>query len=71
MLRLNPSTLSIAFEQQLLEGAAHLKPRFETTLLALISRRLLDPTLQRSNSGSIALGNTLTYFWQARNAPQS
>ena len=53
LLRLNPSTLSQAFGQQLLEGGAHLKPAFEQTLLPLISSRLLDPSLQRSNSGSI------------------
>ena len=62
MLRLNPSTLSLAFGQQLLDGAAHLKPTFETTLLPLISKRLLDPTLQRSNSGSIGLGSALSLF---------
>ncbi len=62
MLRLNPSTLSIAFGQQLLVDAAHLKPTFETTLLPLISKRSLDPTLQRSNSGSIGLGSALSLF---------
>ena len=62
MLRLNPSTLSIAFGQQLLDGSAHLKPTFETTLLPLISKRSLDPTLQRSNSGSIGLGSALSLF---------
>ena len=62
MLRLNPSTLSTAFAQQLLEGGAHLKPTFEITLLPLISQRLLDPSLQRSNSGSICLGSALSLF---------
>ena len=62
MLRLNPSTLSQAFGQQLLEGGAHLRPAFEQTLLPLISARLLDPSLQRSNSGSIGLGSALSLF---------
>ena len=62
MLRLNPSTLSQAFGQQLLEGGAHLRPAFEQTLLPLISTRLLDPSLQRSNSGSIGLGSALSLF---------
>ena len=48
VLRLNPSTLSHAFGQQLLDEGAHLKPVFEQTLLPLISTRLLDPSLQRS-----------------------
>ncbi|WP_170951902.1 class I SAM-dependent methyltransferase [Synechococcus sp. GEYO] len=62
VLRLNPSTLSHAFGQQLLDGAAHLKPEFEMTLLPLISNRLQDPNLQRSNSGSIGLGSALSLF---------
>ena len=65
MLRLNPSTLSQAFGQQLLEGGAHLKPVFEQTLLPLISARLLDPTLQRNNSGSIGFGSALSLFLAA------
>ena len=60
MLRLNPSTLSTAFGQQLLEGAAHIRPRFESELLPLIYSRLLDPTLQRANSGSIGIGGALS-----------
>jgi len=62
MLRLNPSTLSIAFGQQLLVGAAHLKPIFESQLLPIISQRFLDPTLQRTNSGSIGIGSALSLF---------
>ena len=62
VLRLNPSTLSQAFGQQLLESCAHLKPVFEQTLLPLISSRLIDPTFQRSNSGSIGLGSALSLF---------
>ena len=60
MLRLNPSTLSSAFGQQLLDHATHLKPRVESELLPLISSRLLDPTLQRANSGSIGIGSALS-----------
>lgn len=60
MLRLNPSTLSSALGQQLLEGATHIKPRFESELLPLISSRLLDPTLQRDTSGSIGIGSALS-----------
>ena len=71
MLRLNPSTLSQAFCQQLLEGGAHLKPVFEQTLLPLISSRLLDPSLQRSNSGSIGFGSALSLFLAShRRAPK-
>ena len=71
MLRLNPSTLSQAFGQQLLEGGAHLKPVFEQTLLPLISSRLLDPSLQRSNSGSIGFGSALSLFLAShRRAPK-
>ena len=62
MLRLNPSTLSNAFGQQLIDDAGHLRATFENTLLPLISQRLLDPALQRSNSGSIALGSALSLF---------
>lgn len=60
MLRLNPSTLSAAFGQQLLEGATHIKPKFESELLPLISSRLLDLSLQRANSGSIGIGSALS-----------
>ena len=60
MLRLNPSTLSTAFGQQLLEGATYIKPKFESELLSLISSRLLNPTLQRANSGSIGIGSALS-----------
>ena len=71
VLRLNPSTLSQAFGQQLLDSGAHLKPVFEQTLLPLISQRLLDPSLQRSNSGSIGLGSALSLFLAAhRKAPK-
>ena len=71
MLRLNPTTLSQAFGQQLFEGGAHLKPVFEQTLLPLISSRLLDPSLQRSNSGSIGLGSALSLFLAShRKAPK-
>ena len=70
MLRLNPSTLSQAFGQQLLDGGVHLKPVFEQTLQPLISARLLDPSLQRSNSGSIGFGSALSLFLAAhRKAP--
>jgi len=65
MLRLNPSTLSRALGQQLLESAAHLRPTFESVLLPLITQRLLDRTLQRANSGSIGLGSALTLFLAA------
>ena len=71
MLRLNPSTLSHALGQQLLDGGAHLKPVFEQKLLPLISTRLLDPSLQRSNSGSIGLGSALSLFLATyRKAPK-
>ena len=71
MLRLNPSTLSQAFGQQLLDTGAHLRPVFEQTLLPLISARLLDPSLQRSNSGSIGLGSALSLFLAShRRAPK-
>ena len=65
VLRLNPSTLSRALGQQLLESAAHLRPTFESVLLPLITQRLLDRTLQRDNSGSIGLGGALTLFLAA------
>ena len=65
MLRLNPSTLSWALGQQLLESAAHLSPTVESVLLPLITQRLLDPTLQCANSGSIGLGSALTLFLAA------
>ena len=65
VLRLNPSTLSRALGQQLLESAAHLRPIFEADLLPVIMQRLLDPTLQRTNSGSIGLGSALTLFLAA------
>ena len=71
MLRLNPSTLSHAFGQQLLDTGAHLKPVFEQTLLPLINARLIDPSLQRSNSGSIGLGSALSLFLAShRRAPK-
>lgn len=66
MLRLNPSTLSTALGQQLLDGAAHIKPRFEAELLPLIFSRLLDPTLQRINSGSIGIGSALSLVMAAQ-----
>ena len=62
MLRLNPSTLSDAFGQQLLDGAAHIRPRFEAELLPVIYNRLLNPSLQRTNSGSIGIGSALSLF---------
>lgn len=65
MLRLNPSTLSRALGQQLLESNSHLRPTFESVLLPLITQRLLDRTLQRANSGSIGLGSALTLFLAA------
>ena len=71
MLRLNPSTLSKAFGQQLFESGTHLKPVFEQTLLPLINARLLDPSLQRSNSGSICVGSALSLFLAShRRAPK-
>ena len=71
VLRLNPTTLSQAFGQQLLVEGPHLKPVFEQTLLPLISSRLLDPTLQRSNSGSIGLGSAVSLFLAShRKAPR-
>lgn len=71
VLRLNPSTLSQAFGQQLLDSGAHLKPIFEQALLPLISKRLLDLSLQRVNSGSIGLGSALSLFLAAhRKAPR-
>ena len=71
MLRLNPSTLSQAFGQQLFEDGGHLKANFEQRLLPLISSRLLDPTLQRSNSGSIGLGSAMSLFLAShRRAPK-
>ena len=62
MLRLNPFTLSQAFGQQLLDRSAHLKPVFEQKLLPVINERMLDPSLQRSNSSSIGLGSVLSLF---------
>ena len=71
MLRLNPSTLSQALGQQLLEGGAHLRPIFEQNLLPVITTRLLDPKLQRSNSGSITVGSALSLFLASnRRAPK-
>ena len=71
MLRLNPSTLSIAFGQQLLVDTTHLKTIFEMSLIPIITQRLLDPTLQRSNSGSIGLGSALSLFLVSyRRAPK-
>ncbi len=66
MLRLNPATLSRALGQQFLDRGAHLRVHFETTLLPLIGKRLLDKTLQRSNSGSISAGSALTLFLMAQ-----
>lgn len=62
MLRLNASTLSGALGRQLLLEAAHLRPIFEDQLIPLIGARLLDPSLQRANSGSISLGAALSLF---------
>ena len=62
VLRLNPSSLSRALGEQLLDSTAHLRPTFESVLLPLITQRLLDRTLQRANSGSIGLGSALTLF---------
>ena len=71
MLRLNPSTLSQAFGEQLLIDAEYLKPVFEQTLIPLINSRFLDPSLQRSNSGSIRFGSALSLFLAAhRKAPK-
>ena len=62
VLRLNPTTLSQALGQQLIDESAHIRDVFEKTLWPLISQRLLDPTLQRPNSGSIGLGSALSLF---------
>jgi len=62
MLRLNASILSGALGRQLLLEAAHLRPIFEDQLIPLIGARLLDPSLQRANSGSISLGTALSLF---------
>lgn len=64
MLRLNPPSLSAVMGRQLLE-AAHLRPVFEQQLLPAIAARLLDPSLQRPNSGSIGIGSALTLFLAA------
>ena len=61
----------MAFGQQLLDDGAPLKPVFEKTLWPLISERLLNPNLQRSNSGSIGLGSALSLFLASyRKAPK-
>ena len=44
MLRLNPTTLSRAFGQQLIDEGAYLRPSFENELLPVICNRLNDPT---------------------------
>ena len=59
MLRLNPTTLSRAFGQQLIDEGAYLRPSFENELLPVICDRLNDPTLQRADSGSIGVGSAL------------
>ena len=65
MLRLNPTTLSRAFGQQLIDEGAHLRPSFENELLPVICDRLIDPTLQREDSGSIGVGSALSLFLAA------
>jgi len=65
VLRLNPSALSAALGKQLLVDAAHLRPIFEEQLIPLFTRRLLDHSLQRTDSGSIGLGSALTLFLTA------
>ena len=67
MLRLNPSTLSQALGQQLLDNGSHIKSIFEEILWPIISTRLLDPTLQRSNSGSINQGSAISLFLASYN----
>ena len=62
MLRLNPATLSYALGRQLIQGSGHLKSEFENQLMPLITARLLDRSLQRSNSGSISIGSALSLF---------
>ncbi len=62
MLRLNPTTLSRAFGQQLIDEGAYLKPSFENELLPVICDRLNDSTLQREDSGSIGVGSALSLF---------
>lgn len=53
-----------------MENGAHLRPVFEQTLQPLINARLLDPSLQRPNSGSIRLGSALSLFLASyRKAP--
>ena len=66
MLRLNPSTLSRALGQQLIERGSHLKANFESELLPVIGKRLLDRRLQRENSGSICIGSALTLYLVAQ-----
>ena len=65
MLRLNPTTLSQAFGQQLIDEGAYLRPSFENKLLPVICDRLNDPTLQRADSGSIGVGSALSLFLAA------
>jgi len=65
MLRLNPTTLSRAFGQQLIDEGAYLRPSFENELLPVICDRLNDPTLQRADSGSIGVGSALSLFLAA------
>ena len=65
MLRLNPTTLSQSFGQQLIGEGAYLRPSFENKLLPVICDRLNDPTLQRADSGSIGVGSALSLFLAA------
>lgn len=65
MLRLNPTTLSQAFGKQLIDDGAYLRQSFENKLLPVICDRLIDPTLQRTDSGSIGVGSALSLFLAA------
>ncbi len=65
MLRLNPTTLSRAFGQQLIDEGAYLRPSFENKLLPVVCDRLNDPSLQRADSGSIGVGSALSLFLAA------
>ena len=66
MLRLNPSALSRALGLQLIERGSHLKANFESELLPVLGKRLLDKSLQRENSGSICFGSALTLYLVAQ-----
>ena len=44
MLRLNPTTLSRAFGQQLIDEGAYLRPSFENELLPVICNRPVSYT---------------------------